>query len=73
MGGLNSVPTWQLTPQQQLQKKLLEQMQIAASTPMIDNRHMIVEDNDNYLKSDDESMDSDLSSDLTNSEEGFDW
>jgi hypothetical protein len=70
--------SWQLTPRQRLEQQLLSkkyQEQLAlASTPMIDNRHLTAGmDSGNYLKSYDETDDSDQSSDLSNSEEGFDF
>ena len=76
-----NVPSWQLTPQQQLQKLLMKKaaasanLNLNSSSGMIDNRHLIIKDDekDRFLQYDDESVDSDLSSDLSNSEEGFDF
>jgi hypothetical protein len=74
-GGQMNIPDWMLTPQQRIQRaqqNVLKQQQKALSTPgfMIDNRHLALSEDED---SSDESIASDESSELTNSEEGFDF
>ncbi len=74
-GGQINIPDWMLTPQQRIQRaqqNVVKQQQKALSTPgfMIDNRHLALSEDEN---SSDESIASDESSELTNSEEGFDF
>ncbi len=78
VASLAPLQSWEMTPRQRLEQQLLtkkyQEQLAAAATPMIDNRHLASEtDAENYLKSYDETDDSDQSSDLSNSEDGFDF
>ena len=75
-GGVDGIPQWQLTPLQQMQQIQMQQMQKAQQqgamqqSPMIDNRHLAIHD-PSEVDNQDESIASDVSSELSNYEEGL--